>query len=139
MRAPTVRIFSMLLPGREPGSCPTISWSVEFASVTVPSSENERNPHGSVSRMVSMGRPSGRSSSGRAKVLPDQADRLVWMTHVRAVPRGLHHPERAAAEVSVEVLADLERGDHVFGALEDETRDGDVLEVFPIVREERDL
>src|SRR5690349_12969714 len=114
----------MLCPASSSPTCSVIVTSVRFAATMTPSSRTDIRPQGASSQRpvtgASVRSPSSGSGALVTQIFPDEPDRLFRMTHVRAVPGGLHQPQRAAREVAMHVLADRARRDEVVRALEDE-------------------
>src|SRR3954468_16776040 len=131
---------STLRPGSCSPSCSVIVRSVRLAATMMPSSRTDSRPQGARSQRSTTGAAARSASSGAGvlvtQVFPDEPDGLLGMAHVRAVPRRLHLPQRAAGEIAMHVLTDLVRRDEIVGALEDERRHAHVAEVGAIVREE---
>src|SRR3954468_18653013 len=131
---------SMLRPASCSPSCSVMVRSVRLAATMMPSSRTESRPQGARSQRSITGAAARSASSGAGvlvtQVFPDEPDGLLGMTHVRAVPRRLHLPQRAAGEIAMHVLPDLLRRDEIVDALEDERWNAHVAEVGAIVREE---
>src|SRR4028118_1590443 len=140
MRLATGRIDSMWPPCTSSRSCPSKFSRVALTIRIVPSSANDRKPHGAVFNRSSIEifGPSRHNSviTSSCQIFFDDPDGLFRMAHVWTMARSLHHAQRAFGQLAVEIIAHLERGDSVVGALHDERRHQHLRQIAPVVGEE---
>src|SRR4051812_36748543 len=109
----------------------------------VPLSSNETTPHGSASSISAAERVARDVETSVNRTCPEvfahERNRLFRRAHVRTVARCLHHSQRAARGMLVNVFTNRIRGDHVLRTLKDERWDSETRQIFTIVREERRL
>src|SRR4051812_8177291 len=93
--------------------------SLLFTSRIVPSSENDRKPHGAVSSSSSMKKKllPGSGCYRALQVILDDLDRLVRMADMRAVAGRVHQLERTPGKRLMDVFSHRQRRDHIVRAL----------------------